>query len=211
MTARARGRAPARELHRIAAAGGGRGGDGARPAGPLSERDARWRRRWPSGWCAGRCIGQPTVRRRWTSGSAPRSNQPATGSIFSPARAGSPGRGVQDVPALGVGAPGATRGVLAAVRVPDAGALDDLRQGVEETGPLVQRRRAPEVGDSRLVRHLAVLPVQLRERLDVIAGEGDRHDQHVLLAPARRAGGSPAPCSARASAPGPTSDWYVRM
>ena len=37
--------------------------------------------------------------------------------------------------------------------------------------------------DARLVRHFAVLAVELGQRLDVVAGEGDRHHQHVLLPP----------------------------
>ena len=45
------------------------------------------------------------------------------------------------------------------------------------------------LGDAGLMRHLAVLAVQLGQRLDVVAGERDRHHQQVLdcpRAPSRR-------------------------
>ena len=89
---------------------------------------------------------------------------------------------------------------LARLQVP----VDQVRQGVEKTGPLVECGRLPEFGDSHPMCHLSVLPVQLRKRLDVIAGECDRYDQYLLpLAPKRRITRSVLGPSQRT---GPTSD-----
>ncbi len=57
----------------------------------------------------------------------------------------------------------------------------DVRQRVHEPGTVVERGRALVMADAHPVRHLAVFAIQLRECLDVIAGEGDRHHQQVLL------------------------------
>ena len=76
-------------------------------------------------------------------------------------------------------------------------------------GRSFERGRPPVLGDARTVRHLAVLAVELGQGLDVVARERDRHHQHVLLAAARPAAGSPARCSGPSHRTGPTSDWYA--
>jgi hypothetical protein len=57
----------------------------------------------------------------------------------------------------------------------------NLRQPFEKERPVVEGGSALVVCDPRVVRHLAVLAIQLRECLDVIAGEGDRDDEHVFF------------------------------
>ena len=83
---------------------------------------------------------------------------------------------------------------------------DDVRQRIQEPRPLVERGCALVLGDARLGGHLAVVPVQLRKRLDVVAGERDRNHQQVLLAaraepPDDLLGVGPSQRT------GPTSDW----
>jgi hypothetical protein len=59
----------------------------------------------------------------------------------------------------------------------------NLRQPIEKQRTVVQGRGSLVVCNPGVVRHFAVLAIELREGLDVIAGEGDRNHDHVFVAP----------------------------
>src|SRR5688572_17482603 len=60
--------------------------------------------------------------------------------------------------------------------------LDDVREGVEERGEVVQRLGAAEGADAELLRRVSVEQVDFIERLDVVRDEADGDDEDVAHA-----------------------------
>lgn len=83
----------------------------------------------------------------------------------------------------GVGAEGASEGELAGARLVGAQVrLDQLGQRLHEERISIQRLCSSNILRSTLLpQHLAVLYVQLVQRLDVVGGEGYGHQQEVPL------------------------------
>ena len=63
--------------------------------------------------------------------------------------------------------------------------VHDVRQRLDKNRRTVQSLRALKICDTRLLRLLGVLDTNFVKRLDVVGGEGDRHQHYVPAPPPR--------------------------